>query len=303
MAVPGFQEFFLPMLELAGDGKEHSMTNAREQLAERFALTEADCAEMLPSGRQTRFANRIAWTKVHLAKAGLLETPKRGWFTITDRGRSVLNAPPDRLDLAFLMRFQEFREFRGEHGDEPDATEHIAADAANDTPLERLEQAYEQMRSTLAAELLSRLKASDPRFFESVVIRLLRRMGYGGPTDPADDNRSAGADEGIDGVINEDELGLDVIYLQAKRWENVVGRPEIHRFVGALHGQRARKGIFITTSHFSREALEYVRRIDPRVILIDGETLVRLMIDHNLGVSIESSYEIKRIDSDFFSEE
>jgi restriction system protein len=283
------------------------LDEARDYIAGRLKLTETDLAELLPSGRQTRFANRVAWTKVHLTKAGLLSSPERAVFEITHRGRAVLSEAPLQLDLAYLRRFAEFRDFRACNAEEPETrVEKETLAEAIDTPQEQLEQAYEQLRSALATDLLERIKAAKPSFFENLVVQLLLRMGYGGPA--ADGGRTTpdGADEGIDGIdgiINEDRLGLDVIYLQAKRWEHQVGRPELQRFVGALHGQRARKGIFITTSGFTREASEYVRRIDPKVVLIDGETLVGLMIDFNLGVAIETSYEIKRVDSDFFAVE
>lgn len=304
MAIPGFQEFLWPTLELAGDGRPHRLDEARNRIAERFNLTEADLAELLPSGRQARFANRVAWAKVHLSKAGLLSSPERGVFRITERGRSVLAEAPARLDLAYLQRFAEFRDFRAKSIDEPEAPSLKAASTeSDDTPQEQLEQAYEQIRASLATDLLQRIKSASPAFFEDLVVRLLLRMGYGGPAGDGGKTTAPGADGGIDGIINEDRLGLDVIYLQAKRWEHQVGRPELQRFVGALHGQRARKGIFITTSGFTSEASDYVRHIDPKVVLIDGQTLVNLMIDFNLGVSVETSYEIKRVDSDFFAEE
>jgi len=292
------------MLDLASDGKTHRLDEARDYIASRFKLTKTDLAELLPSGRQTRFANRVAWTKVHLTKAGLLSSPERAVFEITHRGRAVLSEAPPQLDLAYLRRFAEFRDFRARNADEPETqAEQDTVAATTDTPQEQLEQAYEQIRATLATDLLMRIKAASPSFFESLVVKLLLKMGYGGPAADGGRTTPVGADEGIDGIINEDRLGLDVIYVQAKRWEHQVGRPELQRFVGALHGQRARKGIFITTSGFTREASEYVRRIDPKVVLIDGETLVGLMIDFNLGVAIETSYEIKRVDSDFFAEE
>ena len=304
MSIPGFQEFFWPMLKLASDGKPHRLDEARQFIAKRFKLTDADLAELLPSGRQTRFSNRVAWTKVHLTKAGLLSAPERGVFQLTARGRDVLDEAPSHLDLAYLQRFAEFRDFRARSTEQAEAppTEQVGAETM-DTPQEQLEQAYEQLRASLAADLLERIKAASPKFFEDLVVKLLLKMGYGGPAADGGQTTPVGADEGIDGIINEDRLGLDVIYLQAKRWEHQVGRPELQRFVGALHGQRARKGIFLTTSGFTREAIEYVRHIDPKVVLIDGDTLVSLMIDFNLGVSVETSYEIKRVDSDFFAEE
>jgi len=301
MAIPGFQEFMRPILEFAADGNEHRMSEARDHIALRFGLTPEDLAEMLPSGRAPKFANRVAWAKFHLGKAGLLQSPQRGVFRITNKGRHALEIHAGKIGLYSLERFADGAT------DNAGNTSRFSAigttERSDDTPQEQLEQAYEQLRASLATDLLERIKAASPKFFEDLVVKLLLKMGYGGPAADGGQTTPVGADEGIDGIINEDRLGLDVIYLQAKRWEHQVGRPEVQRFVGALHGQRARKGIFITTSGFTREASEYVRRIDPKVVLIDGDTLVNLMIDFNLGVSVETSYEIKRVDSDFFAEE
>lgn len=236
-----------------------------------------------------------------MKKAGLLDTTRRAYFKITARGRDVLVGNPTHIDGKFLNQFQEFRSFK--------ALRHEKADVATEeqgelkTPEEALENAYEDLRSNLASEILQRLKSSPPGMFEKTVVELVVRMGYGGSLRDAGQAIGKSGDEGIDGIIKEDRLGLDVIYIQAKRWENTVGRPEIQKFAGALQGQRAKKGIFITTSDFSREATEYAARIESKIILIDGEQLAQLMIDYNIGVTPVTTYEIKRIDSDYFVED
>lgn len=306
MAIPDFQSFMLPMLELAADGKEHTLAEAREALAARFAVTAAERAELLPSGRQRRFDNRAAWARVHLGHAGLLSSKRRGVFEITQRGRDVLAEKPGRIDIPFLERFEEFREFRsaGKRTEDHERTETPAtATVGAGTPEEMLDQAYQSIRSELASELLGRVKASSPQFFEDLVVELLLKMGYGRNRAEAGEAIGRSGDEGIDGIISEDRLGLETIYLQAKRWDGTVGRPEIQKFVGALHGKRARKGVFITTGAFSGEARDYVSHIDPRVVLIDGRQLAEYMIDFDIGVTSKAAYEIKRIDSDYFVEE
>ena len=306
MPIPDFQSLMLPVLQLASDGKEHSLEEARGLLAERFGLTEPEREELLPSGRQRRFDNRVAWSKVYLQRAGLLHGSRRAHFEITDRGRQVLAEQPERIDIALLDRFEDFRDFRSvNRRSEDEATETVvpAAEPTDETPEELLEQAYQRIRAELTSELLGRVKAGSPRFFENLVVELLLKMGYG--RNRAEAGRAIGqsGDEGIDGIISEDRLGLDAIYIQAKRWDGAVGRPEVQKFVGALHGKRARKGVFITTGTFSADAKEYVSHIEPRVVLIDGRQLTEYMVDFNLGVTPKTSYEIKRIDSDYFVEE
>lgn len=291
----------LPLLEFASDGNEHPMSEAREALAEQFQLTDAEKAELLPSGRQAVFANRVAWAKVYLQRAVLLDSPRRGCFRINERGRGVLRDPPERITVKYLERFPEFVAFRSmskKNGVEPGAVE-----TEGETPEETLESAYQRLRGEMAAELLQRVKSCSPQFFERLVVEVLLKVGYGGSRREAGRAIGRAGDEGIDGIINEDRLGLDVIYLQAKKWEGTVGRPEIQKFVGALHGKRAKKGIFITTGAFSSEAVQYVANIDPKVVLIDGGHLAEIMIDFNVGVSSMVSYEIKSIDSDYFAEE
>jgi restriction system protein len=305
MPIPDFQAFMLPVLELAFDGKEHSLEEARGVLAERFGLTEAEREERLPSGRQRRFDNRAAWAEVYLQRAGLLKGPRRAHFEITQRGRQVLAEKPDRIDIALLDRFDEFREFRtaSRRNEDTAQTATTPAEPTDETPEELLEQAYQRIRADLTSELLVRVKAGSPRFFESLVVELLLKMGYG--SNRAEAGRAIGhvGDEGVDGIISEDRLGLETIYIQAKRWDGTVGRPEVQKFVGALHGKRARKGVFLTTGTFSADAKEYVSHIDPRVVLIDGRQLAEYMVDSNLGVTSKAAYEVKRIDSDYFAEE
>ena len=305
MPVPDFQSIMLPMLQLASDGNTHAMQQSRDALANAFRLSEEDLAERLPSGRQTTFANRVAWAKVYLVRAGLLESPERGKFNISDRGRNVLNQAPSRIDIKFLSQYPEFQDFRQPGGKE--RTEKSAdtpeAKPSEETPEEMLEQAYQQLRDEVAGELLKLIKDNTPEFFERLVVHLLVQMGYGGSVKEAGKATRKTSDEGIDGIIKEDRLGLDAIYLQAKRWEAPIGRPEIQKFVGALYGQKAKKGVFITTSRFSAEAIEYASHIDPKVVLIDGNDLVQLMIDYGVGVGTAAVYEIRKVDTDYFIEE
>ena len=298
MAVPDFQSLMLPLLRFVQDRNEHRLADCRSPLAEQFSLTEAEQTELLPSGQQSRFNNRVAWAKVYLERAGLLAKTRRGYFKITDAGASVLLDPPSRIDMSFLQQFPGFDEFRAKK------TEGESEGSLNETtPEETLQIAHQTIRDALALELITSIKSATPTFFERLVLDLMLKMGYGGSREKSGMLTSAGADGGIDGIINEDQLGLDVIYLQAKRWENTVGRPEIQKFVGALHGRRARKGVFLTTSSFSSEAIDYASNIDSKVVLIDGLTLAQLMIDFNVGVSRSQIYEVKRVDSDYFADE
>lgn len=294
----------LPLLRHASDGEEHQLKDAVQKLARDFNLSEAEVNEFLPSGQQPVFINRIGWARTYLKKAGLLSSPRRGYFKITSRGRTVLQESPSEINVKYLERFPEFVEFRTARKDATDESGgqgEIEANSAQ-TPHEALETAYERLRLELAAEILQTLKASDPALFENIVVELLVKMGYGGSRKDAGKAIGRSGDEGIDGIIKEDHLGLDNIYVQAKRWDATVGRPEIQKFAGALQGQRARKGIFITTSDFSREAQEYVSRIDSKIVLIDGKTLSHLMIDFGVGVTPVATYELKKIDSDYFTD-
>jgi restriction system protein len=302
MAIPDYQTIMLPLLRFAGDQQEHSLREAIDQLAEKFALTEVERKELLPSRQQEIFNNRVAWARTYMGKAGLLESTRRGYFKITDRGVKVVKQNPDRIDVKFLDQFEEFRQFRALRHTKIEEEE-IEVEAHERTPEEALESSYKQLRDNLANELLQQIKSCSPGLFEKIVVELLVKMGYGGSRQDAGRAIGRSGDEGIDGIIKEDRLGLDIIYVQAKRWGNSVGRPEVQKFAGALQGQRARKGIMITTSNFSKEALDYASRIDSKIVLIDGEQLAQLMIDHGLGVSPVAVYEIKKIDTDYFTEE
>ena len=303
MAIPDFQSLMRPLLDLASDGKQHALQEARETLAAKFGLTEIELKALLPSGRQPVFANRVAWAKVYLTQAGLLESPQRGYFKISDRGRNAVKDAPERITIRYLERFPEFVEFRSTPRKQKETVPTVTAEEEGQTPEELLEAAHHKLRSELASELIGRVKNCSPQFFERLVVELVLNMGYGGSRKEAGEAIGMAGDEGIDGLINEDRLGLDTIYLQAKRWAGPVGRPEIQKFVGALHGKRAKKGVFITTSTFSADATDYVRNIDPKVILIDGQQLAEYMIDFGVGVNSVNSYDVKRIDSDYFAEE
>jgi restriction system protein len=302
MAIPDYQSLMLPLLKFSQDQKEHSLRESIEKLASDFSLTETEKKALLRSGRQSIFDNRVGWARTYMKKAGLLETTKRGFFTITSRGLDILKEKPKSINAKFLKRFEEFVEFQSKKKI-PDETI-VLEDDDNRTPEEAIEAEYEKIKENLAVELLNKVKTCSPGFFERLVVDLLVRMGYGGSRIDAGRAIGKSGDDGIDGIIKEDKLGLDAVYLQAKKWDNtVVGRPEVQKFVGALQGQRAKKGIFITTSTFATGAREYVSKIDCKVVLIDGDELAELMIDNDLGVSSIYKYEIKKIDADFFADE
>lgn len=302
MPIPDFQSLMLPLLRRLGDGAEHSLRDLITQLAEEFALTDAERKELLPSGQQPVFDNRVGWARTYMKKAGLLESPRRGWVRITPRGLDVLKEQPERIDIAFLERFEEFRAFRALRKT-TGPTDQALATGDEPSPEESLARAYETLKQGVLAELLDQVRQASPAFFERLVVELLVRMGYGGSFQEAARAVGRSGDEGIDGIIKEDRLGLDVLYIQAKRWVQPVSRPEIQKFAGALQGHRARKGVFITTSSFSNEAREYVERIDSKIVLIDGERLAELMFEHNVGVSTVGTYSVKKVDNDFFLEE
>jgi len=293
----------LPLLLLASDGQEHSLREAIEKLADEFDLNDKERKELLPSGSQATFDNRVGWARTYMKKAGLVESTRRGYFRITSKGQEALEENPKRINVKFLERYPEFRQFRTRSTPKAQkgggATSEVPAEQ---TPVEAIETAYEAIRRGLVGDLLEQTMGCSPDFFERLVVDLLVRMGYGGTRKDAGRAVGKSGDEGIDGIINEDRLGLEVVYIQAKRWKGTVGRPEIQKFVGALHGQNARKGIFITTSEFSDGAVQYANGLSDKVVLIDGEMLANLMIDHGVGVSLQRSYEVKRVDSDYFSE-
>jgi len=304
VAIPDYQSIMLPLLRFAGDGQEHSLRETIDALADTFRLIPEERKELLPSGQQEIFDNRVGWARTYLTKAGLLQKTRRGHYQLSSRGLDVLATNPDRVDVKFLDQFEEFRQFRALKGTRSvsDVTTEPTASEQQTTPEEALESAYGRLRDSLAAEILQQVKVASPSLFEKLVVELLLKMGYGGSRQAAGRAIGRSGDEGIDGIIKEDRLGLDIIYIQAKRWEATVGRPEVQKFAGALQGQRAKKGILITTSCFSDDARDYVSKIDNKIVLIDGDELSDLMIDHNLGVSPMASYEVKKIDADYFTE-
>ena len=307
MTIPDFQSIMLPLLQFCADSREHTNRDAIDHLAGVFQLSEEEQKELLPSGRQAIFHNRVAWARAYMKMAKLIENTQRGVFRITDRGHNVLQNPPQKIDIRFLMQFPEFAERRKAEQSKlkKKKTGSTSTDESDSsiTPEEQIEEAYENLKENLTSEIIFQLKESSPSFFEKVVVEVLVKMGYGGSRKDAGEAIGKSGDEGIDGIIKEDRLGLDIIYIQAKKWENTVTRPEIQKFAGALQGKRAKKGIFITTSEFSQGCEEYVAAIDSKIILIDGQRLAHLMIDFNVGVSTEAIYELKRVDSDYFTEE
>ncbi|HLF85624.1 MAG TPA: restriction endonuclease [Nitrospiria bacterium] len=307
MAVPDYQSLMLPLLQLAAEQNEETSTGeAVEFLAKELGLSEDDLKEMLPSGIQPTFVNRVGWASTYMKKAGLLEATRRGYYRITTRGQELHKNQPKSINVKLLKQYPEFLKFQqmkgtrtGDKGIEPKG----APDISTATPSEALETAYENLRDELADELLGKLKKTSPSFFERVVVELLVKMGYGGSRSDAGKAIGKSSDGGIDGIIKEDKLGLDVVYIQAKRWDNnPVGRPDVMQFAGALQAQRANKGIFITTSRFTDDAQNYVSQIGSKIVLIDGEQLTSLMIEHDVGVSMVSLYPVKKIDSDYFDE-
>ena len=303
MAIPDYQTIMLPLLKIAEDGQEHSIREAIDGVSDFFKLSAQERKEVLPSGQQYIIDNRVGWARTYLKKAGLLESPRRSYFEITNLGRSVLKKNPSGINIKFLEQFPLFIEFRNTKKERGEHEEREVESSSSQTPQELLEYGYQKIRKDLAQELLSFVKQSSPRFFEKLVVELILAMGYGGSRKDAGQAIGQSGDGGIDGIIKEDKLGLDVIYLQAKRWEGVVGSKEIRNFVGSLVGQKANKGVFITTSGFTKDALEYVKTITHKVILIDGEMLTQLMTENDIGVSKVISYDVKKIDSDYFVED
>ncbi|MDA8111634.1 MAG: restriction endonuclease [Nitrospiraceae bacterium] len=292
----------LPLLRLTQDGKEHSVKEFLEPLAKEFQLNEEDLSVMNQSG-QTTFYNRVAWAKTYLRQAGLLEPMKRGSFRITDRGQEILKKNFTSIDVKFLQQFKEFTEFRSRKTTEEHQDSVSTLGIANQqTPEETVEMAFRKFRQELEAELLQTLKACSPGLFEKIVVDVLVKMGYGGNRLDAGEAIGKSGDGGIDGIIKEDRLGLDTIYIQAKKWEGSVGRPDVQKFAGALQGMRAKKGVLITTSSFTREAHDYVAHLENKIVLIDGQRLADLMIDFNVGISPLERYETKKIDMDYFEE-
>ncbi|QEC51719.1 restriction system protein [Anseongella ginsenosidimutans] len=306
MPIPDYQSIMLPLLKAISDGEVHLFKDVVNILTVKFNLSEEEQKQLLPSGQAFLFPNRVGWARTYLKKAGLIDTPKRGILVITPRGTAILEEKPKQIDNNLLKQFPEFVEFQHYKKQDTTTIEAVASSSSDEqTPEEIIENAYQKIRAALSIELLDTVRELSPFFFERLVVELLVKMGYGGSMKDAGEVIKKTGDEGIDGTIKEDKLGLDIIYIQAKRWQagNMIGRPELQKFVGALAGQGAKKGIFITTSSFTREALNYIPRNETRIVLIDGEQLAELMIDHNLGVAPHRMYEIKRLDSDYFVEE
>ena len=304
MAIPDFQSIMLPVLKLLGDKKEYQSKEIKDYICKEFKLTEKEMEEKLPSSNSiSLISNRVAWAEAHMKMAGIIESPKRGVYKITNDGISVLKKPPEKINIKFLKTFEEYKRKKDEWKNKEKEDSQEDQEINSLTPDEMLELGHKKIKNELSTELLIRVKETSPKFFENLVIELLIKMGYGGSLEERGSVVGKSGDEGIDGVIKEDKLGLDIIYIQAKKWEGNVGRPEIQKFVGALQGQRAKKGIFITTSSFNENSYEYVSKIDIKVILINGEELANLMIDYNVGVTLKRNYEIKKIDTDFFIEE
>jgi len=302
VVIPDFQSVMLPLIETLADGQERTMRALTDLLAGRFGLTEAERQELLPSGQQSIFSNRVAWSKSHLKYAGLLENPARGRVRISELGRKVLSEKPQAINVKYLKRFPSYCEFIGktEPAGEGEGTTTVTEEAR--TPLELIDAAYQSLALATAEEVLSRLRTCTPGFFEGVVVKLLMAMGYGGVAGQGTVTGKSG-DGGIDGVIRQDKLGLDVVCIQAKRWEGPVGRPVIQGFVGSMDYIRARKGVIMTTSTFTKDGLDFVDRIEgKKVVLIDGGRLADLMIEHNLGVTTTKTYELKEVSNDFFDE-
>lgn len=304
MPIPDFQTLMLPTMKFANDGKEHEVGELREAMARQFQVTDDERAELLPSGRQPTFDNRVGWAVTYLRKGQLLESIGRGRFRITQRGRQTIKDCKDRIDLKYLSRFDEIQQFRGEFRPGEERNAPGVEPLVEMTPEELLTRSYETLRRAIADELLDRIVGCTPRFFEKKVVELLVAMGYGGSFADAAEVVGGPGDEGIDGLIKEDKLGLDVLYIQAKKWarDKRVGRPEIQKFAGSLLGKRARKGVFITTAGFAKEAHEYARSLEQKIVLIDGARLADLMISHGLGVAVKQSYAIHKLDEDFFED-
>jgi restriction system protein len=306
MAIPDFQTLMRPLLQEYAPGEERAIADVRAALADQFNLTGEELAERLPSGLARTFDNRVGWAATYLYRVGLLARPRRSVYSITDRGRDVLAANPERIDLGVLAQFPEFDDFRkstsGRRARKQSVTAQLSA-VETATPEERMHAADDELRKALVADLRDRISAMPYAAFEELVLDVLHAMGYGDGTEGSRLRTGGSGDAGIDGVIREDKLGLDVLYVQAKRWGASVGRPVVQAFVGALQGARASKGIIFTASTFTSDARSYAATVSPRVILVDGQRLAELMVDHDVGVSVRDTYTVKRIDGDYFGEE
>lgn len=308
MTVPGFQEFMLPVLRVLADGETRPWRQVAGRAADHLALSDEDRAETLPN-RKVIFENRTAWALTHLGQAGLISRPARGFAAITAAGQAALAEHPGRVDMAFLSRYPTYQEFRARHRSDDEETVGAPAgtraanapEPSDATPEDLMAAAERDNRASVEAELLQRLLLLEPSAFERLVLQVLTGLGYGGRSGAVEHTGRIG-DGGIDGIIRQDPLGLERVYMQAKRYapDNLVGRPAIQAFVGALHGQQADRGVFITTSSYSREAVEYTRYLHERIVLVDGHRLAGLMVLNNVGVQDQQTYALKRLDEDFF---
>lgn len=302
MTIPKYHEMYRPLLECLKDGQQHKIKEIKDAVAAAMAVTVEDRKELLPSGNPI-YDNRIGWTRTYLKKAGLIDSPTRGVFVLTTDGKKLLEENPDIINDQLLMRYEGFKLFKNPN---ENGTDNPPVVSDGDTPQDELDKAFKMINASLAEDLLTEIMKHDASFFEGLVVKLLEKMGYGGTLKDAGKVIGQSGDEGIDGIIREDKLGFSLIYIQAKRWDldKAIGRPEIQKFVGALAGQGATKGLFITTAQFTKEALAYAnKQHTTKVILVDGGSLTNLMIEYNLGVSTEAVYEVKRFDTDFFSDD
>ena len=303
MEIPKYDEMYRAFMDCLADMQVHKSKEVKDILASKYQLSDEDRHALLPSGHQPIFDNRIGWTRTYLKKAGLIDSPARGTYRLTPTGKQVLAENPAVLDNHYLEQFDSFCQFVGSDNSSPAQT---SPTASGDSPQDILDNAYQKINNALYDDLLAEIMKQTPAFFESLVVKLLERMGYGGSIENAGTVVGQSGDEGIDGIIREDKLGFSLIYIQAKRWDldKTIGRPEIQKFVGALAGQGANKGLFITTAQFTKDSREYAnKQHTTKVVLVDGHMLAKLMQEYNLGVSTETTYEIKRIDTDFFSDD
>ncbi|MBC8117869.1 MAG: restriction endonuclease [Candidatus Saccharimonas sp.] len=303
MAVPDFQSMMLPLLEAIADGAEHSNSAVYDSVARQMNVSAEDLQLMHSGGEQTVFYNRVAWGKTYLKKGGLLQSPKRGTIQITEAGQRMLKNRPAKIDIRFLKQFGAGDWLKSSPASAVVLVEEAVSESSAATPEDLLEAGSKSLRDELVVEIIEQVKRCSSQFFERLVVKLLVAMGYGGSLEDAGQVLGRSGDGGIDGTIKEDKLGLDVICIQAKRWEGTVGRPVVQAFAGSMEGFRARKGVLITTATFSKEAEDYITRIERKIVLVDGQRMAELMIAHNVGVTVMQTYEIKRLDTDFFTED
>jgi len=304
--IPDFQTIMLPLLKQIHDGKEYKLDTIVDFMAKEFKITDEERKELLPSGQTFVFGSRVGWARTYLKKAGLIDTPKRGYMKITDRGLNVLKQNPVGINIAYLKQFSQFLEWQSikkEDNQTGSEIETVQSESINkQTPEELLDYSYSELKEELAIELIKKIKECTPSFFERLVVDLLIKMGYGGSRKEAGKIIGKSGDGGIDGIINEDRLGLDTIYIQAKKWENTVPIAQIRDFAGSLLSKKAKKGIFLATSDYPKGAYDFVSSIEPKIILINGKELAELMIEYGVGVATKMNYEVKKMDSDYFEE-